>query len=370
MTITASAILHRCARIEMTEDLRGAISSELYSFNDWDTLLKLAEKHGMGPLLLEHLQCMGVEFPAEFLRGLRFLKMRHDRTNQLLMEELEDVLALFAAHGLRSLVLKGGALCQTTYPRVGLRPMRDLDLLMTRKDACRGHELLMEEGFRISGSPVPDGYYHLSPLIRQRGDQQITIEIHHGLFPADPPYYQNPDFEEMYLGSKEFLVGSQGARCMGDVEMLNHLFQHGFHPPLSYEGFKVISAADIVSIVEEKVGSLDWGKIRKCYPNFYTALPHFHHLTPWSERVINELVFSPDFVPSQVGVSYSGWPKKSFRGNWKKRWSLLLDTLLPGQWWMLLYYGGVGRLSLWRCRYVSHPVLLLKWVKASYLRKG
>jgi len=94
--------------------------------------------------------------------------------------------------------------------------------------------------------------------------------------------------------------------------MLWHLFQHGFHAPLTYEPYKLISAADIVGLVESQVDTLDWEKIRKVYPQLFRALPLFHHLTPWHDAVLRKIPNEKRrrrSTPSGAGDSYKGWPR-------------------------------------------------------------
>lgn len=373
-----NSLLHLCSTIWMHREQRQLLVAACREVNNWDDLLHQAEYHGLAPLLHHHVTAAGidVDVPDTFIRGLRLLSLRHKQANRLLLESLQQILSLLAKEGIRCLVLKGAALSQMVYPDNGLRPMRDIDLLLAKKDVYRAHELLKNEQYHDSGEVLPQGYYHLSPLFRNVDGMRVCVELHHGLFPNDPPYYEQLDFTELYNNRQEFDAGGVKAYTLAGEEMLWHLFQHGFHAPLTYESFRLISVADIVSLVEARMGEVDWIKVGGRYPEVLNALPLLHHITPWSENVLAGNVFRVEKSPAGVGRWYSGWPRKNpqqkednFPFFLLSTWNYVSQTLYPGQWWSMLYYGHAGGLgSSLLCRLVQHPMHVLRWVKV-YVRK-
>ena len=129
-----NSILNLCARVEAHAHQRHLLTTACRNFRQWDNLLYPAEQHGIGPLLYLHLAELEEEVPNTFLRGLKFLCLRHQQANTLLMKTLHHVLSLLETEGIPSLVLKGAALCRILYPENGLRPMRDIDLLLSDRD--------------------------------------------------------------------------------------------------------------------------------------------------------------------------------------------------------------------------------------------
>ena len=359
------SILSLCARIEAHDLQRCQLVTACNNFRQWGKLLYQAEEQGMGPLLHMHLAAIEKEVPDTFLRGLRFLSLRHQQANILMMKSLHLVLSILEAEGIPSLVLKGAALCQTLYPRIGLRPMRDIDLLLAREDVHHAHALLQREGFRAPTADIPKDYLHLPPLYQRVDDMQICIELHHGLFPDDPPYYQPLSFAKLHQNGLTFEVNGITAYTLATEEMLWHLYQHGFHAPLTYEPYRLISAADIVSLVEDKVKELDWEKITVDYPQLFRALSLFHYLTPWNNTVLTKFSFKEKTALSGVGESFKGWPQLKLT-QWRAKGIVksLHLTFFPPQWWLMLYYstGGDALASIW-CRLVRHPVHILRWMK-------
>jgi len=367
---SARLLLHLCARSRMESELRQQLLIACQDMSNWDELLHMAEYHGLAPLLHKHVSSVAdeIDLPKGIMRGLRFLSIRHKHANTVLKQSLQKILSMLKSEGIRCLVLKGAALSHIVYPEICLRPMRDIDLLLAKEDAHRAYELLKKEKFYESGELLPEGYYHLPPLFKDVDGLQVCVELHHGLFPDDPPYYQQMGFADLYDNRQEFEVNGVRAYTLASEEMLWHLYVHGFHAPLTYEPFRLIAVADIVSMVETQLDEIDWKKVENLYPQLHNALSLFHHLTPWSEKVLIRHIFEVQKNSSGVGECYSGWPRLRLEKNTdtteQSIWSYLYKTIYPSQWWSMLYYGHSGSLiDSMRCRLVNHPIHIFRWVK-------
>ncbi len=357
-------ILHHCTRVVQHSLHRRLLISACTGYTGWDRLLNQAETEGMGPLLFRHLSSSGVDLPEDFSRKLRFIKLRHQQANTILAQGLHDILGLLKTAGIPSLVLKGAALCHTLYPQIGLRPMRDIDLLVARKDVYHAHEVLQKQGFTVSTTPIPEDHFHLKALSRTINGLQVCIELHHGLYAPLPPYNQSPSFSKLFGNAVSFDIEGEKAYTLKTEEMLVHLYHHGFHAPLTYEPYKLISVADIIGLVEKEVETIDWDEIRSVSPRLFHALPYFHYITPWTERVLAKIPFKKRAVPSGVGAHFDGWPQLRL-SRWKgERFSKMLrHTFFPARWWMLIYYSYTSRLSPVQCRYIRHWNQIFWWIK-------
>jgi hypothetical protein len=357
-------ILNLCARVQQHPVQHHSLVKACSVFSKWDILICRAEEQGMGPLLHWHLTTFEESLPDSFLRGLRFLRLRHRQANALLAQSLRYMLELLEAEGMPSLVLKGAALCRTLYPDPGLRPMRDIDLLLAKEDVQRAHVFLQEKGFRASTSAIPEDHFHLPALYHDVDGLQVCIELHHDLLPNCPPYYQPLLFADLYSNALAFDVDGITAYTLATEEMLWHLYQHGFHAPLTYEPYKLISVADIVSLVEKKFAEIDWLKMELEYPQLLRALPLFHHITPWNDEVLEAMPFSSKVIPSKVGERFTGWPYFRLSEQRERGFiEILRYTFFPGQWWMLMYYTPESRLSYIWSRLVRHPMHIFWWIK-------
>ncbi len=359
-----SRILQLCARIEPQPIQYHLLLEACTGFGKWNELWHKAEEQGMGPLLYKHLSTIDSNWPDSFYRSLMLSVTRHRQANALLMKSLTYILELLEAEGIPVIVLKGAALCQTLYPDIGLRPMRDIDLLLSKEDVQHAHTFLQQNGFHCYSAVMPEDHFHLPPLYQSTDGVQICVELHHDLFPSCPPYSQSFSFVEVYRDGHVFDAGGVTAYMFGTEEMLYHLFEHGFHAPLTYEPYKLISLADIVGLVEEKVAEIDWVKVESRYPQLFHALPFFHYITPWSDSVLENIPRLQSSIPSGVGKRFTGWPRVRLATQKDKNiLNILRHTFFPPQWWMMVYYTPVGLLSVLWCRVVRHPKHIFWWVK-------
>jgi hypothetical protein len=130
--------------------------------------------------------------------------------------------------------------------------------------------------------------------------------------------------------------------------------------PLTYEPLRLVWAADLVSLVEAWVDEMDWEMVRRRYRRAFNALPMLHHLTPWSDAVLDRLSLDVRSVPKGVGQIFQGWPRFSLAAQREKGWwGILRDTFLPPEWWLRVRYGVRGWASWVWHRGVEHPRRIL-----------
>ena len=96
--------------------------------------------------------------------------------NRLLIGRLTAVLALLREEGIDPLVLGGAAALLRWYPRLGLRPVKELELAVGPASLERAASAAMRAGWRPSGRP------RLS--IRMRDDEGWVLVVHSGLPPT------------------------------------------------------------------------------------------------------------------------------------------------------------------------------------------
>jgi hypothetical protein len=363
-------LLHLCARATTFPELKAKLIAGCTEINGWDALLVEAERQGLGPLLHYHLHDLGDSCPEHFRRSARLLLLRHRHVNTIYSRVLHEVLELLHKAGIDALVLKGAALSHTIYPEIGLRPMRDIDLLVRKEQSRQAQDILISTGFTESTAPRPEDHFHLPSLHKKVQQVSVCIELHHGLFPDCPPYYRKVDFDTLFDRAIQIDLSGTTAYCPGNEDMLWHIFEHGLHMPLTYEPFKLIAVADIVTLVETKHEEIDWQKMRKLCPNILTALPLLHHLTPWREQILSRFSWKTQPVPAGVGEPFRGWPHLHLRElKGTGFFTILRSTLLPPEWWFTIYYGVEGCWDWCVYRWFSHPRHVFWWVRlyASFL---
>ena len=172
---------------------------------DWPAFLRLAEHHGVRPLV--H-QALAETAPPELTQFFRA-----NAINSLyLTAELLRILRLLDAQGIRAVPFKGPALAQSLYGDLALREFGDLDLLVQETDLRKARELLETQGYHLDfpldsrdeAAHIRNGqHYHL--LHPAKG---IVIELHWRFaprwfaFPLSPSQVW-PRLQPMHLAGRQ-----------------------------------------------------------------------------------------------------------------------------------------------------------------------
>jgi hypothetical protein len=116
---------------------------------DWLEVARQARKHALEPLLHAAVAKLAIRqaIPAEVLETLRTAYQRTSRANLASYAELGRLLGEFQREQIPAILLKGGALAAALYPAIGLRPMRDLDILVSLADVERASAVLLARGY-------------------------------------------------------------------------------------------------------------------------------------------------------------------------------------------------------------------------------
>lgn len=228
---------------------------------DWARLLRLANRHGLTPLLTSHLSRLcEASMPAAILSRLRGDFQKTSALAVLQTGELLTLVAALADHGIEAVPFKGPALAVTLYGHVALRRFGDLDILVRPGDVWRASEVIESHGFEAD-EQVPEA--RRSTRIRhdyvrmfRRDEGRTLVELHWGIarrsfvisFDADALW---PRLESMTL---------QGAKvlrpCAEDLlpMLCVHACRHGWET-LEH----IASFAELL----RKGDALDWDRARR-----------------------------------------------------------------------------------------------------------
>ncbi len=349
----------------MYAELTSALTDFPSQDSSWEQLIYNADQHGVASLLYKHIQKIDFTIPKTARRLLQSLYLRNRRSNKSRNKAVVEIVNAYRLEGIKVLLVKGIALCNFVYSEIGLRPMRDIDLLVQKSDLKKAERILFDLGYRVAeGHAIPDDYYHLAPLEKIIDGLPIGIELHHNLLPFHPQYPVWP-LEKSYRSSREFEINGVTARTLSLEDTLSYVFFHGFLAPLTYEQYRLMHVADIVSLVEKYLTIIDWPQIHREMPTLLNSISRFNFLTPWSESVCTELRFDVRRQPWGVGQPFSGWPLQKLKATEKSKLPVLAkNTLWPSQWWVQVYYGHLKGLTYWKARCIDHPRMLLRWAKA------
>jgi hypothetical protein len=141
-----SVLLAACslgAREEKSARLRALLLKTV----DWQSLMRLADHHGVRPLLYQALVDLEDVVPAEEMRKLKQGYYVNVQKALLLSRELIRILECLSSLGIDVMPYKGLALAEMLYGDITLRQSGDIDLLIHAKDLPRIRRAVGELGY-------------------------------------------------------------------------------------------------------------------------------------------------------------------------------------------------------------------------------
>jgi len=105
-------------------------------------VVRLAEHHGVLPLMYQRLQAIPEAVPQAIRDELRQRYENNARRNLVFVAELFRVLACLEANGIEAIPYKGPVLAEAVYGDLALREFSDLDVLVRPQDVTRAKQAL------------------------------------------------------------------------------------------------------------------------------------------------------------------------------------------------------------------------------------
>jgi hypothetical protein len=223
-------LLLECARVRLGPGRAERVAALLRGRLDRAGLVRIADRHGVAPLLFRHVGATGPDaLPPAALGHLRERSHASAARGLLLTGELLRLLELLDAQGVVALPFKGPTLAALAYGDVALRSFGDIDLLLGRADVPRAKELLVGRGYRLvfPVRPTQEAAYLATvrqlPLVCDRTGS--VVELHTHVTPRAFPFALD------LVGLRERQVGvtldSQEVPAPSPEDLLLLLSAHG-----------------------------------------------------------------------------------------------------------------------------------------------
>jgi Uncharacterised nucleotidyltransferase len=145
-------ILLAAALPELTEPEAGRLRTSVAKATlnpafEWESLLRLAEEHGVSSLVFQNLSRLAEVVPPQVLAMLRQRYESNVHKSLFLARELIRVLDCLDALGIEALSYKGVVLSELYYGDLALRQPGDIDLFVRRNDVPRIKNAVRELGY-------------------------------------------------------------------------------------------------------------------------------------------------------------------------------------------------------------------------------
>lgn len=224
----------------------------------WEDVLGLALRHGVAPLLLRALEASGVlaECPDHVRTRLEQERRATALDNLRKYGQFRRIAQVLQAQGIPVIALKGMHLAELVYRDISLRPMSDVDILVSHPDLKRTIATLqtLEYGFDSDMAGAADAMFDSKcnvGLAHRRLD--IWLEVHWTLSePLDP--YSAP-LEDIWHSAMPARLGDAEAMVMSPEFLLLHVCAHLACNHVFR--FSVRALCDIAEIVRA-YPALDW----------------------------------------------------------------------------------------------------------------
>lgn len=221
----------------------------------WQAVDRMALLHRLRPLL-HHRQHGNAAIPPALRAGWHEAFRASAMTALVLAGELSATVAMLEQAGLAPIALKGAWLAWHAYPHPALRPMRDLDLLLTPDTVIPAFELLRARGYTLD-SPLQLTLAesvrldkHMPPLVSPRG---VVIELHQRLWEIDGRMdHAAPTANEQALRTRAIRIGALS--FLHPQDTLAHLIIHAVYDHRLDCGPLVLT--DIASLLA--AAAIDW----------------------------------------------------------------------------------------------------------------
>ncbi len=390
---TARLLLH-CARHHLDAEARTAIEELLYQGVDWEDLLASARRHHLLPLLHHRLQELDAGLvPPPVQAHLESAYYTNLLRNDRLLGELRRVVETLQEKGIEAIVLKGGALAETVYANPALRPMRDLDILIHRRDIALARPLLEEMGYHppeTIPARLQDFWWHHGGGLEFSQDSEegrsTLLDLHWHIVTSE--WYRRAsaiDVETMWSAARPLALGDTSTWQLSPEDTLIHLclhpgIQHGYACPL-------IPYVDMDWLVHSH--DLQWGLLVERVANFRVKVPVYWGLSlarrllgtevpppvmrvlqppGYRRRIMQRLMPQQPLPPvNSTSVARNRLLRVSLIDRPSDMVKMTLRTLFPRREWLVARYALKERLLVHLYRLI-HPLRVVRALARAVLR--
>lgn len=195
------ALVLCCTRAAFGSDERASIGELAGSEIDWDSVIRIAQAHGVLPLLCRAKLPTGA-VPPDIAARLESLFQSNARRSLFLTQELLHILRVLKKNCISAIPLKGPTLAALAYGDLALRQYLDLDILLQQRDVEKAIEALTNDRYELNPPLTPEQLQyelrseHQHHLELSGANGRVTIELHWQFMPAR--FFFTPDLDPMW----------------------------------------------------------------------------------------------------------------------------------------------------------------------------
>lgn len=221
-------LLCACVGVSVSPEAIAYIARATESEVDWHQLLRLAEQHGVLPLVARNLSAHARGLPTEIEQQLRYAHEANVRRNLWFASELGRIADYLGGKHLRAVPYKGPVLAESVYGDLALRTFSDLDFLISPADFERAKQALAELGYRPAEefSPAVERFWLRKGYERSFDGAagKNLVELQWGVL----PYFYAVDLgiDDLLARASRTSVGGREVSCLSPEDSLLVLCLH------------------------------------------------------------------------------------------------------------------------------------------------
>jgi hypothetical protein len=270
-------LLFACLRPDASPAARAALA-ELRD-EDWPALLALANEHLVQPLLAHRLLAPSLRdsVPETQKAALRAIVEQVALRNMIQHRDFAAAVTALQARGIPVIALKGMQLASLVYGDLGVRSMKDADLLVPTPHLGAAAEAMESLGYlpfqpyHLIDGGTPYFLHHI-PSFMQPG--KTTIEIHWQLLP--PRHGVTVNLDELWQRARPARIAGVDVLVLAAEDLLVHLAIHATYSHLCE--FSARPWCDIAQVIRHFADVLSWPEVVdratrwRCRSGTYLAL--------------------------------------------------------------------------------------------------
>ena len=222
------------------------------SAEEWRAVAELAGQHNVAPLFFHRTLRMNIVLPGDIKEKLVRAYRQDTLRTMRLYEKLSKLLQRLQEQDIPVIALKGIYLAEAVYEKIGLRAMRDIDLLVKKDNLPRVDAILLalgcapEDNIRVVTEDNLHFRYHFP-------DDALMVEIHWSIIDAIFPF--QIDMEELWRRARSVTLAQAPAWTFDPEDLLLHLC---LHTAKHANEMNIRMLCDINEVVRRFGMELDW----------------------------------------------------------------------------------------------------------------
>ena len=228
--------------------------------SEWSALIRLAGRNGVGPLFYHRLASrkMALQIPDSIERILRTVYLRSSSRAISQSYDLARLLISLNEISVQVMTLKGAHLAGVVYERPALRPMSDIDLLVSGITPEQLVPQLEKLGYRVcEGYGIEALKTGKAEAIRLTTSRNVLFEIHWTVDLVNPPFLLR--VEELWARAHGAVMAGVENYVLCPEHLLLHLCVHSTSH--HFFNFGLRAFCDIAETLRRYGNQLDWDLI-------------------------------------------------------------------------------------------------------------